>query len=112
LYRTWIERSTRHEIADAVFIARSADGRADGVSTISAHPPSGTIGLISVHEDSRGRGIGRALMAAAHRWMADHGICESSVTTQAGNRPACALYERCGYRVVDRSLVYHFWPTK
>jgi dTDP-4-amino-4,6-dideoxy-D-galactose acyltransferase len=112
LYRTWIERSSLHQIADAVLIARSDIGRVSGMSTISAQPQSGTIGLISVREDARGRGVGRALLAASHRWMADHGIGESSVTTQECNRAACTLYERCGYRVAERSLFYHFWPMK
>jgi ribosomal protein S18 acetylase RimI-like enzyme len=112
LYRTWIERSTLHEIADAVLIAPSGAGGVRGIATLTAHPPSGTIGLISVHGDSRGQGVGRALMAASHRWMADHGIREASVTTQESNRRACALYERCGYQVADRSLIYHFWPMQ
>lgn len=111
LYRTWIERSTRQEIADAVFTAQ-ADGRILGMSTLSANPPSGKIGLISVRQEARGRGIGRGLLATAHRWMAKNGLRESSVTTQECNHAACALYERCGYQVVDRSRIYHFWPAK
>jgi dTDP-4-amino-4,6-dideoxy-D-galactose acyltransferase len=110
LYRTWIERSALHEIADAVFVARSDRGCVHGMSTVSAHPPLGTVGLISVREDSRGLGLGRALLAATHRWMADRSIYEASVTTQTDNQPACTLYERCGYGVVDRSDFYHFWP--
>jgi dTDP-4-amino-4,6-dideoxy-D-galactose acyltransferase len=111
LYRTWIERSTLHEIADAVLVARS-DAGVSGISTLSTHASCGTIGLISVREDRRGQGVGRALMAASHRWLADRGIREASVATQESNQRACGLYERCGYRVAERSLIYHFWPLK
>jgi len=112
LYRTWIDRSARHEIADAVLVAPTGDAGISGLATISFDGESGTIGLISVREAERGRGIGRALMAASHRWMADHGLHQSYVTTQECNKAACALYERCGYRVAERSLIYHFWPIK
>ena len=112
LYRTWIDRSARHEIAAAVLVAPTRDAGISGLATISVDGESGTIGLISVREEERGRGIGRALMAASHRWMADRGLRQSYVTTQECNKAACALYERCGYRISERSLIYHFWPMK
>ncbi|HVX11594.1 MAG TPA: GNAT family N-acetyltransferase [Pirellulales bacterium] len=116
LYRRWIDRSTLHEIADAVLVApggAAANGAVEmlGMSTISAADERATIGLIAVRAEVQGKGIARALMSASHAWMLDRGLRESFVTTQEANRRACALYERCGYRVGEHSLFYHFWPT-
>ncbi len=113
LYQTWIERSARHEIADAVLVAQD-DNAIDGVlgmSTISMAADTATIGLIAVRAAARDRGLGRALLQASHRWMLDRGVSEACVATQQDNERACTLYERCGYRVGERSLVYHFWPN-
>ena len=111
LYRTWMERSAAREIADVVLVAANQAGSILGMSTISVDGETATIGLISVRQEARGRGIGRALVASCHRWMADRGVYESRVATQQLNEHACRLYERSGYRIADRSLVYHFWPA-
>jgi dTDP-4-amino-4,6-dideoxy-D-galactose acyltransferase len=109
LYETWMDRSTRGELADAVLVAQDASTQIAGVVTISLAQQTASIGLIAVHERCRGQGVGQQLMTEAHRWMREHGASEATVVTQLDNAGACKLYERSGYQIRDVKHVYHFW---
>jgi dTDP-4-amino-4,6-dideoxy-D-galactose acyltransferase len=112
LYRVWIERSVRREIAGDVLIAH--DGRANqplaGMITVKVTGDVGNIGLVAVAEAYRGQGVGSRLIEAAHRWMNDRRAAKSTVVTQLANSAACRLYERAGYDIEQVENVYHFWP--
>ncbi len=112
MYRIWIERSVRHEIADCVLVDLGGTVPAviRGFITLSQRAGVGKIGLIAVAEEHRGRGVGRRLLDAAHDWMRGHGASESLVVTQLHNAPACALYGSCGYELAQVECYYHFWP--
>jgi len=112
LYRIWIERSVSGEIAGAVLVACDSASRSlpAGVITVKATGDVGNIGLVAVAASHRGRGVGSKLIAAAHRWMHEHGAIKATVVTQGANAPACRLYERAGYAVEQVENVYHFWP--
>jgi dTDP-4-amino-4,6-dideoxy-D-galactose acyltransferase len=112
MYRIWIKRSVRREIADVVLVARddSLAGDLAGFVTIGREKSIGKIGLIAVADQARGRGVGRRLMAAAHSWMRSHGADQALVVTQLANEPACGLYRRCEYRLSALEHFYHLWP--
>jgi dTDP-4-amino-4,6-dideoxy-D-galactose acyltransferase len=108
LYRQWIERSVRREIAGVVFVA-TEEGRTTGMVTADVCGETGRIGLIAVDSASRGRGVGRGLMLAATHWMADRGATRLEVGTQRENTQACAFYEAFGLREISVRASYHFW---
>lgn len=112
MYRIWIERSVRHEIADSVLVdcPGGVPATLRGFITLSQREGIGKIGLIAVAEEHRGRGVGRRLLDAAHQWMRGQGASESLVVTQLHNAPACALYGSCGYELAQVECYYHFWP--
>ncbi|MCB9832471.1 MAG: GNAT family N-acetyltransferase [Planctomycetes bacterium] len=63
---------------------------------------------VGVAEEAQGQGIGKALLrnAVRHaRKKADVVLVE----TQSRNAPALALYQRCGFRVVDSRFAFHLW---
>jgi dTDP-4-amino-4,6-dideoxy-D-galactose acyltransferase len=111
LYRVWMERSLRRELADLVFVAHHADERrsALGMVTLSVSGCEGTIGLIAVHAAARRERLGQHLLWAAHGAMAARGASKASVVTQLANTAACRLYERVGYRLAEVTNFYHFW---
>jgi dTDP-4-amino-4,6-dideoxy-D-galactose acyltransferase len=78
--------------------------------TLSICDTKGTIGLIAIAKEARGNRLGFWLLRAAHRWFIDKGAETVSVVTQLDNRPACKLYEKCGYQLINLKTVYHFWP--
>jgi ribosomal protein S18 acetylase RimI-like enzyme len=67
-----------------------------GFSTFKARP------LLNIHDlavvpERRGRGIGRALLAAAEEHARERGCCKLTLEVQDDNPRARALYERCGF---------------
>jgi ribosomal protein S18 acetylase RimI-like enzyme len=112
LYETWIERSTRREIADTVLVACPSGEHTDilGLITLSVASGIGHVGLLAIAEKERRRGIGRVLLQAAHERMQGQGANRSRVETQLANRAACALYANAGYRPTQLQEIYHFWP--
>ncbi|MCL4809445.1 MAG: GNAT family N-acetyltransferase [Thermoanaerobaculia bacterium] len=109
LYETWIRRSCAGEIADAVIEAREPGIGLCGMVTVSVDGDEGSIGLIAVAAEARGRGIGAILLRGAEEFMAGKGATRARVVTQGANRPACRLYESACYDVVSQTDVYHFW---
>lgn len=117
MYRLWIERSVRGELADAVLVAAATctddDEQAQrdpaGMITVAESGGVAQIGLIAVAGAMRGRGIGSALIDAAHGWMKTRGAVEARVVTQLTNLPACHLYQHAGYQLSRVQNVYHFW---
>jgi ribosomal protein S18 acetylase RimI-like enzyme len=70
-----------------------------GYSTFHARP------LLNIHDlavlrGQRGRGIGRALLAAAEEHARATGCCKLTLEVLEDNQPARRLYERCGFRDV------------
>jgi dTDP-4-amino-4,6-dideoxy-D-galactose acyltransferase len=110
LYAAWVDRSARREIADVVFEAAAPSAGPLGLVTVSEAGGNASIGLMAVGADVQGRGIGRQLIRAAHRWMAGRGVGRAGVVTQMANVAACRLYEGCGYRLAEVTHYYHFWP--
>ncbi len=78
----------RHgEIAGLLTATRGFHPAKRGVATIG----------IGVRPSDRGRGIGRALMAAIEAWAGGAGIHRLELTVVATNRAAIALYRSCAY---------------
>lgn len=69
----------------------------------------GHIDLIAVRDDMKGLGIGRRLTEAAVRRYAGKGAKVVTVSTQAANMPAVALYQNCGFRLTGFEITLHGW---
>lgn len=108
LYKIWIERSVSREIAKDVLVYMD-ESRIGGMITLGEKNNKGDIGLVAVAESSRGKGIGKKLMAAAENAFQDMGYHEVQVVTQGINAPAMNLYQSCGYTINERLFYYHFW---
>jgi dTDP-4-amino-4,6-dideoxy-D-galactose acyltransferase len=109
LYDTWIVRSC-NGWADAVLVA-VLDGQAVGYVTCHFDRTSnrGSIGLIAVSADVRGKGLGRELVLGAVGWCREHGSTEVSVVTQGANVGAQRLFQVCGFLTLSTGLWFHRW---
>jgi GNAT superfamily N-acetyltransferase len=103
LYAKWIERSTRHEIASAVIVAK-AEGHPIAFVSVGTRTETAAV---SAHW--RGRGIARALMSAAETVARASGRQALEVVTQGANTAARKLYERSGYTLEYSEWMYHLW---
>ena len=68
--------------------------------------PSGVISMTGVHPDYRGRGLGRAVVAAGIAYLVGRGAQSVSLEVDSGNTPARELYLALGFRKVS-ATVWH-----
>jgi GNAT superfamily N-acetyltransferase len=68
-------------------------------------PREAVVQAIVVDQGSRGRGIGRMLMAAAERWGAEQGCPSLALSSNITRKPAHGFYAGLGYRVAATSYV-------
>jgi ribosomal protein S18 acetylase RimI-like enzyme len=65
---------------------------------------------LAVHSDRRGRGIGRALMDAAHAWILEQGVVEVELGVWEFNEGARRFYEGLGYETIQRRMGKRLQP--
>jgi RimJ/RimL family protein N-acetyltransferase len=94
--RSWIERALAHEVNVAAF---SPAGEIVGHGFLVADAPGLAELAIFVHQDSRRRGIGTALVKAALEWGDAVGLRRVWSMTASENREALRLQTRCGFRL-------------
>ena len=84
----------------------------DGVVGYTAvHPENGEMFLLFVHPAHAGRGIGRALLAAAHDALRAAGCTEAYLFVHEQNERALAVYRAAGYRPDGSDRVSDFRGT-
>jgi len=92
----------------AVLVARCGDQIAGLVSLAERSHFTGQtdayIGELVVDAHMEGRGVGRALLAAAEDWAAGRGLAYIRLETGAGNDRARHFYECAGYKEEDIRL--------
>ena len=108
LYKIWMDRSLRREIANEVLVIEEA-GHVVGMVTLTEKEDRGNIGLIAVDASSRGKKYGETLVRAAQKWFIKNGYKIGQVVTQGNNISAGNLYKKCGYSVEKVEYYYHFW---
>ncbi len=68
------------------------------VGFTAVHPVEGEMYLLFVHPKHAGRGVGRALLEAAHQALRAGGCREAFLYTHEQNERAIRVYEAAGYR--------------
>ncbi len=92
------------EAGNAALVVAADDGALAGVATLHQmvvlHRPKpvGRITALIVDEPARGRGVGKALVAAAESALARAGCGLMEITSNARLVDAHAFYERLGYQ--------------
>lgn len=71
-------------------------------TTLHAGDQVAYITALVVDDDTRGQGVGRALVAELERWAIAHGCTRLSVTSAEHREDAHAFYPRCGFPYTGR----------
>jgi ribosomal protein S18 acetylase RimI-like enzyme len=98
----------------AEYVGAIADGRMVGSATMSIEDPPDPGAMlrpvstaefgVSVVQNYRGRGIGRALIGHLEGWAAEHGVERVTLVVAEANVDAIRLYRALGYREYDRAM--------
>ena len=92
----WDKVVIEHAAPNALFVAVDEDGEVVGFSAV--HSRECEMFLLFVHPGHAGRGVGRALLDAAHEELRAAGCHEGFLYTHEANKRALAVYEAAGYR--------------
>ena len=97
------------------FVAEDrASGRALGIASVGPQGDEGVawISKVFVAKEARRRGVGRALLEAAHAAARSRGYREVGLRTRVIFREAIALYESAGYVKRSRPRGPHAWRRR
>lgn len=108
LYHEWLLKSINKSIAFTTLVALKGTDII-GITTLGGASSHADIGLVAVHDNYKGQGIGYDLMRTADRIAFEKGFKELRVVTQMKNTGACRLYEKCNFHVDAITNVYHYW---
>lgn len=102
--RETLERALEGPAADSVLLVAELDNTGvAGVAYVQTatdyftRESHGHLAIVAVAESGEGRGIGRALLAAAEGWSGKRGYRFITLNVFAGNARARAFYERAGF---------------
>lgn len=108
-YEDWLRKSVRSQFDDVVFTICHNDQPIAFISAKKQSPTLGKIGLVGVHEDYQGKGIGRILISQFLKWAHSETLECVDVVTQGRNYSAQKLYQNMGFRTKLVQLWYHKW---
>lgn len=101
---------------DAALLVAEVDGRLVGFAEVYLRVDEGPgprvthrygyLQSLMVTADSRRRGLGRRLLAAAEAWTREQGASELRLETWEFEASPLRFYEACGYRTLRRTMVH------
>ncbi len=106
----WDRLAADHLPPNVLVVAVDETERVVGYT--AAHPGDGEMFLLFVHPAYAGRGIGRALLAAAHDALRAAGCPEAFLFVHEQNERALAVYTAAGYRPDGSDRVSEFRGTR
>lgn len=108
LYRLWIDNSLNKQVADDVLVYREKNFILAMV-TYKQTEEKATVGLIAVHPNAQGKGIGGKLLQALEYVLAEKKCKELLIPTQTTNIQACSFYTKQGYQIIEQTTITHYW---
>ena len=106
----WNQLVADHQPPNVLLVA--VDDSDGVVGYTAVHPEDGEMFLLFVHPAYAGRGIGRALLAAAHDALRAGGCTHAFLYVHEQNERALAVYTAAGYRPDGSDHVSDFRGTR
>ena len=81
-----------------VLAACDEQGSLIGTSMVGHDGHRGWVYYLAVVTEQQRHGVGRALMRASEKWLAERGVPEVNLMVRRGNEDVLAFYESLGYK--------------
>jgi predicted N-acetyltransferase YhbS len=94
------EQDVRELMQSDMFFVAEQDSRIVGAVLVRITGTIGYFGMLSVAEDLRGSGVGRALRERAEQFCKQRGCTQMTLTTGAFRKELIPYYQRAGYSIV------------
>ena len=94
----------RGKTASDVLVGETG-GRIVASAVVGHDGHRGAVYYVSVDPDSRGSGLGRALMAAVEGWMKERGVWKLNLLIREDNTAVQGFYQSLGYKVEPRTAM-------
>jgi dTDP-4-amino-4,6-dideoxy-D-galactose acyltransferase len=107
MYTIWIKNGVAN--SENYTLVKIIEKQLAGFVLLSMKKDFGKIELISVSENHQNKGIGKELIQAAENICIQNGIDVLKVATQGKNLSALNLYQKIGFKTVDKKYIYHYW---
>jgi dTDP-4-amino-4,6-dideoxy-D-galactose acyltransferase len=107
MYYHWIKNAVSNPETN-VFV-KVVDKKLAGFVLLSFEKEFGRIDLIAVGENYQKKGIGKELIQAAETICILKGLSIIKVATQGKNLNALNLYQKNGFKIVEKQYIYHYW---
>jgi ribosomal protein S18 acetylase RimI-like enzyme len=92
----WDKLVIEHAPPNVLLVA--IDDPGDVIGFTAVHPREGELFVLFVHPEHGGRGVGRALLDAAHESLRAAGCRQAFLYTHEENDRSLAVYQAAGYR--------------
>lgn len=109
LYRAWITNCVHRQMAFEVLVAPQGNRLLGFITLSHFSPDTADIGLLAVHPEARGQGLGQALIQQSIYKAQQADYQQLQVVTQLDNVPACRLYQKAGFHLDKLTHIYHHW---
>lgn len=96
--------------ADAILVVER-DSRVVGFILLLLRGEAAAVDLIAVAPETRGAGLGKALLRGALRFCAGRATVLRA-GTQVANRESLSMYAAAGFQVVRRDMTFHWTPAR
>jgi ribosomal protein S18 acetylase RimI-like enzyme len=82
----------------STILVAAAEGEIVATAMVGEDGHRGWVYYLAVVPERQGSGLGRMMMAAAERWLAERGVWKVQLLIREDNAAAKQFYERLGYR--------------
>jgi len=111
LYQKWVDNSISNIFADDLLVYLE-NNQIQGFVTYKVNNKTATIGLIAVHPNHQGKGVGGKLLRVVENKLFENKINKLLIPTQQKNVMACDFYKKYGYQVYETTFIKHYWRIK
>jgi ribosomal protein S18 acetylase RimI-like enzyme len=98
-------RFARAKENSEVLVGLAPDGKIIGSAMVGHDGHRGWLYYIAIAPGYRAQGLGRIMMQAAEKWLAERGVAKVHLMIRETNTEVAAFYRRLGFEAIPRTVM-------